>query len=204
MRSSDAAPLLAALLCGCAAAPLSGAPPDRLDLSDEACRPFDLREEAARHEATVLVFWATGCPCVARYQARIDELRRILDERVLVLAVSSNADDELADVVRAYGARSSGEVPLRIDPDGGLARALGVPTTPTAVLLDRQGRVRFRGHIDDERLPGDPGRTAYLEEAVFALLEGREVPASSPIAGCAITASLGGGDRCAARRSRDP
>lgn len=194
MASSDRAPragaalLLVLLLGACATSGAAGA----VDLRDLGERPATLGTDA--HEATVLVFWSTTCPCVARYRERVADLAARWSGRgVQVLAISSNVDDDL-EALRA----SAPPVPLLIDEGGRLAAALGARSTPTVVLLDRTGAVRFLGWIDDERLPGDPARQPWLEEALEDLLAGRAVARDrTPTWGCAITRSLGAGTRCA-------
>ncbi len=140
--------------------------------------------------ATVLVFWSAGCPCVRRYQQRVDDLLdRYPAAQVRVVAIASNAGESLADVLRV--ARERGvRVPIFRDEDGGVARALDAHSTPTAVVLDGTGRIRFRGWIDNERLPGDPQREPWLERAVDGLLEQRDFAAHTPVYGCAISRSL--------------
>ncbi|WP_373044351.1 redoxin domain-containing protein [Vulgatibacter sp.] len=183
-------PLLLALLLGaCATVPKADAAD--VDLRDLDGAPAALHTEA--HEATVLVFWSTGCPCVARYRERVAALEAAWRERgVQVIAISSNVDDDPA-TLREFPA----PVPLLIDEGGRLAQALGAHSTPTAVLLDREGAIRYRGWIDNERFPGEPGREPWLEEALDDLVAGREVRrAAAPTWGCAITRSLVEGLRC--------
>ena len=81
--------------------------------------------------------------------------------------------------------------PTSRDPShGGIGSAM--------VVLDRAGAVRYRGWIDNERLPGDPDREPWLEEALADLVTGRDVArAATPTWGCTITRSLGGHGRCA-------
>jgi hypothetical protein len=147
---------------------------------------------SSSQEATVLVWWSTSCPCVRRYEGRIaDVAARYPAERVLVRAVSSNADDDAAEVARVAAERGF-SVPVLQDPGGRLAQALGVKTTPTVVVLDRTGAVRYRGWIDNERLPGEPDRSAWLDDALAGLLAGRtDFETRSPTWGCPITRSLG-------------
>ena len=142
-------------------------------------------------KATVLVFWSGGCPCVRRYQDRVDAL---LDQypadTVRVLGVSSNAGESFEDVMRVAKERRV-RLPIYRDEGGQLARALGARSTPTVVVIDGHGNVRFRGWIDNERLPGDPGREPYLDRAIRGVLEERsDFAERSPIYGCAITRSL--------------
>lgn len=185
---------------GCATTPSGPARPVReLLLEQPEGGRVALGQVLDAHEATVLVFWGTSCPCVRRYQARVEALRTTYASRgVGVVAIGSNADDSLEDLVRV--ARERGvTVPLLRDPGAALADAVGARSTPTVVLVRRDGSVLFRGWIDNEREPGTPGREAWLEEAIEGFLAQRSFSARSPFYGCAITRSLssGSGDSCA-------
>lgn len=201
-RSLVGALLLVALApsaCGGAAAGGALGPGDQAtaQLHDLDGAPLDVGVVAREHDATVLVWWATRCPCVTRYHERIEALPDLLGPRVAVLAVASNADDDPARLRRVASERGL-TVPLVVDPGARLADALGVPSTPAVVVLDRGGAVRYRGWIDNERRPGEGGRVAWLEEAVDAVLDGRGGRSASPMYGCTITKRLGQVGRCKA------
>lgn len=183
--------LLAAAVAGCATSrpAAGGAPP--LALVTEGGEARSLPVLAAAHDATVLVFWSGTCPCVRRYQERIDALLDAYPaSRVGVLGVSSNAGEPFADALRV--ARERGvRIPILRDEGGAVARALGATSTPTVVVLDRAGATRFVGWVDNERLPGEPGREAWLDRALEGVLEGRSAfAARTPVYGCTITRSL--------------
>jgi hypothetical protein len=111
---------------------------------------------------------------------------------VAVVGVSSNAGESLAEARRVAQERGV-RIPILRDEGGRVARALGVQSTPTVVVLDRAGATRFVGWIDNERLPGDPGREPWLERALQGVLDGRTgFAARTPVYGCAITRSLFG------------
>jgi hypothetical protein len=172
-------------------------------LTDLDGAAVDVAGTLAAHEATLLVWWATECPCVRRYEPRIRALRARYDaERVAVFAVASNADDSAARV-RAVAAERGFDLPVWMDPGGALASSLGVRTTPGAVVLDRAGRVRFAGWIDNEREPGEDGRVAYAEQALDAVLGigPSDVAERSPVYGCRITRTLGEPSPCSKRCS---
>jgi peroxiredoxin len=166
--------------------------------------------DALRRErdATVLVFWSGTCPCVRRYQDRVDAL---LDawprERVRVVGISSNAGERFVDALRVADERGV-RIPILHDDGGRLADALGVSTTPTVVVLDRAGEVRYRGWVDNERLPGAAGREPWLDRALAGVLDGKtSFSARSPVYGCAITRSLFGapqGACCTAHQEVTP
>jgi hypothetical protein len=144
----------------------------------------------AGRDATVLVFWSGTCPCVRRYQERVDGLLDAYPAaRVRVVGVSSNAGEPYADVLRVASERQV-RIPILRDEGGALARSLGARSTPTVVVLDASGAVRYLGWLDNERLPGDPGREPWLDRALQGVLDGKTSFASrSPTYGCAITRS---------------
>ncbi len=190
-----AASCAAALGAAACAAPRAAGPAPVLALEDAQGGWTTLDELRGDRDATVLVFWSASCPCVRRYQARADAL---LDahpaDRVRVVGVSSNAGEPFEDVLRTAAGRGV-RIPILRDESGRVARALGVRSTPTVVLLDRSGAVRYLGWIDNERLPGEAGREPWLERALEGVLDGKSSFASrSPTWGCPITRSLFDGE----------
>jgi hypothetical protein len=154
-------------------------------------RSVTLEELRAGRDAAVLVFWSAGCPCVRRYQERVDALLDAYPrDRVLVVALVSNAGESLADDLRTAVERGV-RVPIYRDEGGRVARAMGARSTPTVVVLDGKGEVRFLGWLDNERLPGVEGREPWLEEALAGVLAGRnDFKKKTPTYGCIITRSL--------------
>jgi peroxiredoxin len=145
------------------------------------------------HDATVIVFWSATCPCVRRYQERVDALLDAYPpDRVRILAVSSNVGESFEDALRVAKERGV-QVPLYRDESGRVADALGARSTPTVVVLDAKGKVRFLGWIDNERRPGESGREPWLERALTGVLDGTtKFSSRSPVYGCRITRSLFG------------
>jgi hypothetical protein len=193
MATSSRRPLAlvaAAALSACASTSRGGAaaPATLVSPAGEVVALDALR---AGQDLTVLVFWSAGCPCVRRYQERIDAL---LDawppDRVRVIGVASNAGESLESalaVARERGVR----LPLYRDEGARVADGVGARSTPTVAVLDRGGEVRYLGWLDNERKPGESGREPWLERAVAALLAGgAAAPARTPTYGCVITRSL--------------
>jgi hypothetical protein len=58
------------------------------------------------------------------------------------------------------------------------------------VLVRKDGKVLFKGWIDNERLPGERGREAWLEQSLTAFTTGAQGPSKAPTWGCLITRSL--------------
>ena len=123
--------LLALLLTGCVhAVPTAG--PVELSLQPTRGEPATVPALLSRADATVFVFWSAGCPCVRRYQARVDALAAEWSSRgVAVIEVSSNAGETLESLREAERLRSLAR-PLWRDEGGLLAREQG--SCPAAAL----------------------------------------------------------------------
>ncbi|MGC9986130.1 MAG: redoxin domain-containing protein [Polyangia bacterium] len=193
-QSVVAAVLLASLVAGCAGQESAKrGQVDDVPLLTSEGKQVPLREIWREHLATVLIFWSAKCPCVRRYQERVEALlEQYQGKGVTVLGVSSNADETFAEVQHAASGRGI-RLPIVRDEDGSLAQALGVRSTPTVVLLDERGRARFVGWLDNERTPGEPDREPWLELALQGVLENRSGFATrTPVFGCTIARRLFG------------
>ncbi|MCP4499292.1 MAG: redoxin family protein [Deltaproteobacteria bacterium] len=166
----------------------------------------NLVDTIASHKATVLFWYGTACPCVLRYHERIHALRdAFATQEVAFVAIASNADDDAKRVDESRQARGF-ELPILMDPQGRFAVKMGVRSTPTVVILDDLGQVRFRGWIDNERLPGVEGRIPYAENVLQSILtpNAPRVAEKSPAYGCRITRALGEASECAEVRPSEP
>lgn len=200
MASSRALLVCGLSLWGCAAGPLTRPSAPSPTLRAPTGTSSTLAELTAARPATVLVFWSSGCPCVRRYQARVDAFaQQYATKDVQVLAISSNAGEayeEALAVAKERGVR----VPLLRDEGGEVARLVGARSTPTVAVLDRSGAVRFLGWLDNEREPGADDREPWLERAVDGVLAGSAFAKRTPMWGCTITRSLSSAEpaRCTA------
>ncbi|HEU5003433.1 MAG TPA: redoxin domain-containing protein [Actinomycetota bacterium] len=148
-------------------------------------------ERFAEADLLALVFTGNGCPTAKAIEPRLMALQAAYRDRGLqVVAINANnpylsPPDTYQQVVRR-AAETGLPYPYLKDETGATARAYGAPVTPYVLLFDRQRRLRYRGRIDDARMPERVTRRD-LEEAVKDLLAGREVqvPETQPF-GCAI------------------
>ena len=185
--------LASALGCASQSAAIAPVQPD-LPLGTPQGDTTSLAALHRGHDATVLVFWRGGCPCVRRYQERVDALLDTYPaNRVRVVGISSNAGEPFREVLQTAQDRGV-RIPIYRDEGGLLADALDVHSTPAVVLLDRHGDVRFHGWLDNEHVPGESGREPWLDRAIVGVLDGtQEFAARTPTYGCTITRQLGGG-----------
>jgi peroxiredoxin len=136
----------------------------------------------------VLEFWSFKCPPSGAYDERMIELHtKYRDRGVTILAVDSNKNESTTDV-RLNREHRKLPYPVLMDTEGTLAESLGATRTPSVAILDGTGALRYRGAIDNNKHSGEQGRSAYVEDALDAILSGKPVPQSETIlsGGCSI------------------
>ena len=166
-------------------------PPERLVVRglDGTAMPFaDLLGPDGR--AICFAFLHPTCPLAQEYGPVLGQLAAdFADEGVRFVGVVCESDDPAA--IDAYRTKFGLTFPIHLDTDFTLAEALGATITPEAVLVDRDGRIRYAGRIDDRykirgvMTPGDA--EPELANAIQDLVAGREIrePRTKP-AGCPL------------------
>lgn len=141
--------------------------------------------------ALVVVFIGNGCPTVRAYEDRLKDLHdRYAARRVQLVAVNANnphlSPFDTLEEMEARWREAGLSFPYLKDGDGSLARAFGAVATPHAFVFDEDRVLRYRGRIDDARIPGSVTRRD-LDDVLRALVEGRRpaVEATEPF-GCSI------------------
>ncbi len=157
--------ILCILVLGLALWPLTDralaapAPPFELpDLEGRATRLTTLTAGGT----VLLIFWTTECVYCYAHIRDLNALQERYGERGLQV-VGINIGGEPRQEVALYAQENGVRYRLLADPAANLdvAEAYRVPGTPSFVLVDRQGELRYRGH-----------RLAEVEARLPALLEG--------------------------------
>jgi peroxiredoxin len=147
-----------------------------LSLPDTSGKEHTLAAYAGK--IVVLEFWSFKCPVSLAYNERIAALQSKYGSRgVVVLAVASNKNESPAEIAR-NAANLNLPFPVLLDSDGLIAARLRATHTPSLFIVDREGILRYRGAIDNNRRPGEAGRKAFAEQALDALVADRPVPQS--------------------------
>jgi hypothetical protein len=164
------------------------------DVAGQVRAPF-----AAGASASITFFVATDCPVSNGYAPEIQRVCReygprgvgctLIYEDVDTSPVRATLDRQVRAHLDEY---QYGEMPAAIDRDRTVANAVKASITPTAVVIDRGGAIRYRGRIDNLYAAlGKPRQqiTSHdLRDALDAVLAGRAVPrAETEAIGCFIT-----------------
>jgi predicted neuraminidase len=138
-------------------------------------------DNCAERPATAVVFLSARCDATERAIAEINRIHgKYRLQNLLFVGVCSNPA-ETGEELRTFSQRRGLIFPVYRDPDGEAARRLGARVTPEVFLLDREGKLVYRGGLNDEA-----ARRA-LETAAGNVLKKLPIDATSqPIEGTPI------------------
>lgn len=161
-----------------------GQPAPAISLQDTAGATHTL--EQYKGKIVVLEWFNADCPFVVKHHKRFKTMKETFakykDKDVVWLAVCSSAEGKQGHgLERNKRAKEeyAMDYPILLDPSGATGRAYGATNTPHMVVIDAKGVVRYTGAIDDDRKPDQQGKTNYVQNAVDALLEGKDVATPS-------------------------
>jgi len=182
MRTSFA--VLALALASPALAVDVGAKAPAFTLTDLAGKPVSLSDFRGR--VVVLEWFNPGCPYVRAAHTRgtlVDDPARHVRGGVVWLAVNSAAPGKQgfgAEANRAAAESFRMEYPVLLDPTGEVGRAYGATNTPGMMVIDVEGRLVYRGAIDnspdgERQAPQGGTLVDYVSAALEDLAAGRSV-----------------------------
>jgi len=143
--------------------------------------------------AVVLFFLGTDCPVSNFYCPEYARIVGAFAERgVAFYGVHADPDVTPQDAAR-HAAEYKLPFPVLLDPTHAVTRQTGVKVVPQAVVLSAEGRVLYRGRIDNRYNAAGVRReaptTRDLEDALAAVLAGRTpAVAETDAYGCPLPA----------------
>ncbi|MFO1457952.1 MAG: redoxin domain-containing protein [Verrucomicrobiota bacterium] len=157
------------------------------DLEGRAQCPFS--EKGLR--ALVLIFVSIECPICNRYAPEIQRLENQFSKQGVKFWMVQPSMDESVDQTRRYLSEYGYAFGWLRDPLQSLVRRAEVRVTPEAVVFTPDGKVVYRGRIDDRHAALGKARPAptrrELNDALEAVLAGRPVSVTNaPAVGCTI------------------
>jgi len=152
------------------------------DLSGKAVTLSSLKGK----KAIVLVFAGIECPRSTGAEARLADLAKKTEPQGAAFFVINSNWSESVDAIAERVKRVGFPLPVLKDPRNQVADLFKVEVQPTAIVLDGELKVRYRGLIDDHKAE-ELVKHAYLRDAVEAVMAGKAPPVPETRAiGCAI------------------
>lgn len=115
-------------------------------------------------KAVYLKFWASWCVPCRQQMPHLEHTFETAGPDLAVIAINIGVNDSLTEV-EAVRRQAGLRMPIVID-NGRLAAAFNLRVTPQHVVIGRDGRIEYVGHLANERLDA-------------ALVAARQVPAGS-------------------------
>lgn len=142
----------------------------------------------------IVIFDCNTCPYSKAYNDRIKALSNYKDKGFPLLLIQPNdpvksPGDSYEEMIK-YAKDRGYTFPYLIDETQETTRAYGATNTPHVFVLKKQGadlRVAYIGAIDNNTQSAERADKKYVEDALNALIEGKEVPTTKTKAiGCTI------------------
>ncbi|MBS0420262.1 MAG: TlpA family protein disulfide reductase [Proteobacteria bacterium] len=132
-----------------AAAALVGQPAPAVTVTTIDGEKIDLAKLYGQ-KPVYLKFWATWCVPCRQQMPGFEKIYETVGQQMQVIAVNIGFNDDEA-AVRAYRKKMGLKMPIVMD-DGSLGALFNLRVTPQHVLIGRDGRFAYAGHLADARL----------------------------------------------------
>ena len=149
-------------------------------------------KDAMKQNGVLVMFSCNTCPYVIKNQSRTKEIAAFAKaNNIGIIVLNSNeaqrgGDDSFA-AMQQYAKNQGYDFPYVVDANHQQADAYGATRTPELFLLDVQGKLVYKGAIDDS--PADIAKVnrIHAREAIKELVDGKSVSIKeSRSVGCTI------------------
>lgn len=124
--------------------------------------------------ASVTFYLGSECPATRAYVSRINQVAKKYADKGVAFTAYFPQGSDTAEKVRTFVRDWKLDVPWQMDIGAKLATRQAVGVVPCVVVTDRQGRVVYRGAIDDNKNAA-LARKPYLADALGQTLDGKPV-----------------------------
>ena len=148
--------------------------------------------EAMGKNGLLVMFSCNTCPFVIKNQPTSRQaFGYAASKGVGVVVINSNEakrdGDDAFEAMKEYAKNQGYAVPYLVDNGSKLADAFGANHTPEIFLFDKNGKLVYKGAMNDN--PGNPGeaKEVYINNAIDAMVAGKPAePAVTKSIGCSI------------------
>lgn len=126
--------------------------PSQLDVPIYADGKITNIGNLAQGQPSLLIFWAVDCQFCKKEVPSINALQQKFGDKVLILAVNNDQSFEALKRIPNYIEEHRLQAKVVKDPKSYLSAYFNVPGTPTAIVLDKEGRIRQKTHAKLHKL----------------------------------------------------
>jgi thiol-disulfide isomerase/thioredoxin len=101
-------------------------------------------------KAVYIKFWATWCVPCRQQMPHFEHAYETAGPDLAVIAINVGFNDSI-EAIRAYRKKLGITMPIVFD-DGSLGAAFHLRVTPTHIVIGRDGRIQYVGHLADQEL----------------------------------------------------
>lgn len=140
----------------------------------------------------LVIFSCNTCPYVKLSESRVKELGLLTEKsKVGMILINSNeaqrSDDDSFEAMKNYAKAQGYTFRYVLDKNSLIANSFGATRTPHCFLFDKDGKLVYRGAIDDNIKDPNDAKEHYLKDAVTAVASGKPVKTNSTKSiGCSI------------------
>ncbi len=148
--------------------------------------------DAKKNNGLLVIFSCNTCPYVIAQESRITDMQNKAGRmQIGVIIINSNEDkrssDDSKDAMKNYASKQKYTAPYVIDSMSMMADAFGATRTPECFLFDKDGKLVYRGSIDDSPKDEKAVKNNYLLDAMTAVSKGNAVTVGTSVSsGCTI------------------
>jgi hypothetical protein len=140
-------------------------------------------------KTTVYLLVGVKCPASKPYADRLCALEQAyMPKGVDFIYLYPNTDETIEQKVKFHVKECRFTGALWNDVDAAYAKKLGADHTGLAIIADKDGKVLYRGGIDDKLAPLNKVKVKYLARALDEILAGRAVTIATnkDVFGCGV------------------
>lgn len=163
-------------------------------LKDTAGQTHKLSDYTKQGKTVVLEWFNPECPFIKMHHEKettlADLYKSYHSKNVVILSINSTNSGNAGFGKDAAIKKSwKMEWPILIDADGKVGRLYGAMTTPHMFVIDKEGKLRYSGAIDNDKENAKKGKDKvnYVREALESILAGKTVAhAETKPYGCSV------------------
>jgi peroxiredoxin len=170
-----------------AASPAIGADAPAFSLTTIDGKPFSLAEATKANSLVVVMFISTQCPYSNAYNDRMRDMAAAYAKKgVQFVGINSNKTETVQDAVD-HAKKHGHTFTILKDANNKVADLYDASHTPEVYVVDKAGKLRYHGRIDENSEDASKVTSPDLKNALDALLAGQTVAkAETKAFGCSI------------------